>query len=93
MFGKEAALFCPSGTMTNQIAIKIHTRPGDELLCADSAHVYVYEGGGIAFNSGVLVYGCDHAPLSTGACRMHSPPVSVPNCKFKLHGYLLLPVV
>ncbi|KAG2492477.1 hypothetical protein HYH03_009142 [Edaphochlamys debaryana] len=53
LFGKEAALFCPSGTMTNQIAIKVHTQPGDELLCADTSHIYLYEGGGIAFNSGV----------------------------------------
>jgi threonine aldolase len=53
MFGMEAALFCPSGTMTNQIAIKVHTQPGNELICADNAHVYKYEGGGIAFNSGV----------------------------------------
>jgi threonine aldolase len=53
LFGMEAALFCPSGTMTNQIAIKVHTQPGDELICADNAHVYKYEGGGIAFNSGV----------------------------------------
>jgi threonine aldolase len=53
MFGMEAGLFCPSGTMTNQIAINVHTRPGDELICADNAHVYKYEGGGIAFNSGV----------------------------------------
>jgi threonine aldolase len=53
MFGMEAGLFCPSGTMTNQIAIKVHTQPGDELICADNAHIYKYEGGGIAFNSGV----------------------------------------
>ena len=53
MFGMEAGLFCPSGTMTNQIAIKVHTQPGDELICADNSHVYKYEGGGIAFNSGV----------------------------------------
>lgn len=53
MFGKEAALFCPSGTMTNQISIQVHTRPGDELLCAEDSHVYKYEGGGIASNSGV----------------------------------------
>ncbi|GLC44905.1 hypothetical protein PLESTB_001687500 [Pleodorina starrii] len=53
LFGKEAGLFCPSGTMTNQIAIKVHTHPGDELLCADNSHIYLYEGGGIAFNSGV----------------------------------------
>lgn len=53
MFGMEAALFCPSGTMTNQIAIKVHTQPADELICADNAHIFKYEGGGIAFNSGV----------------------------------------
>jgi threonine aldolase len=53
LFGKEAGLFCPSGTMTNQVAIKVHTQPGDELLCDVSAHIYNYEGGGIAFNSGV----------------------------------------
>jgi threonine aldolase len=55
LFGKEAGLFCPSGTMTNQIAIKVHTQPGDELICAENAHVYKYEGGGVAFNSGVQV--------------------------------------
>ncbi|MBL7810953.1 MAG: aminotransferase class I/II-fold pyridoxal phosphate-dependent enzyme [Bacteroidetes bacterium] len=51
LFGMEAALYCPSGTMTNQIAIKVHTRPGDEVICESQAHVYIYEGGGIAFNS------------------------------------------
>lgn len=55
LFGKEAALFCPSGTMTNQIAIKVHTRPGDEVVCDQLAHIYNYEGGGIAFNSGCSV--------------------------------------
>jgi threonine aldolase len=55
MFGMEASLFCPSGTMTNQIAIKCHTQPGDEVICDESAHVYQYEGGGIAFNSGSSV--------------------------------------
>lgn len=55
MFGMEAALFCPSGTMTNQIAVKCHTQPGDEVICDESAHVYQYEGGGIAFNSGASV--------------------------------------
>lgn len=53
LFGKEAALFCPSGTMTNQIAIKVHTQPGDEVLCDVNSHIYNYEGGGISFNSGV----------------------------------------
>lgn len=55
MFGMEAAIFCPSGTMTNQIAIKCHTQPGDELICDESSHIYQYEGGGIAFNSGASV--------------------------------------
>ena len=51
IFGKEAGLFCPSGTMTNQIAISVHTRPGDEVICHESSHVYQYEVGGIARNS------------------------------------------
>jgi threonine aldolase len=55
MFGKEAGLFCPSGTMTNQIAIKVHTVPGDEVICDNLSHIYQYEGGGIAFNSGCSV--------------------------------------
>src|SRR5687768_5428463 len=50
-FNKEAALYCPTGTMSNQVAIKVHTRPGDEVICDRSAHVYQYEGGGIAFIS------------------------------------------
>lgn len=53
MFGKEAALFCPSGTMTNQIAVKVHTQPLDELICDEYSHVYQYEVGGYAYNSGV----------------------------------------
>jgi threonine aldolase len=55
LFGMEAGLFCPSGTMTNQIAIKCHTQPGDEVICDTTAHIYQYEGGGIAFNSGASV--------------------------------------
>lgn len=55
MFGMEAAIFCPSGTMTNQVAIKCHTQPGDEVICEKLSHVYQYEGGGIAFNSGCQV--------------------------------------
>lgn len=55
MFGMEAAIFCPSGTMTNQIGIKCHTQPGDEVICDKLSHVYQYEGGGIAFNSGCSV--------------------------------------
>lgn len=51
MFNLEAALFCPSGTMSNQIAIKCFTNPMDEVICDQTAHVYRYEGGGIAYNS------------------------------------------
>ena len=51
MFNMEAGLFCPSGTMTNQIAIKCFTQPMDEVICDQTAHVYRYEGGGIAFHS------------------------------------------
>jgi threonine aldolase len=55
LFGKEAALFCPSGTMTNQIAIKIHTQPLDEVICDHYSHIYQYEVGGYAFHSGVAI--------------------------------------
>jgi len=55
LFGKEAALYSPTGTMSNQVAIKCHTQPGDEVICEKSSHVYLYEGGGIAFNSGSQV--------------------------------------
>lgn len=53
MFGKEAALFCPSGTMTNQIALKVHTQPLDEVICDEYSHIYQYEVGGYAYNSGI----------------------------------------
>jgi threonine aldolase len=55
MFGHEAALFCPSGTMANQIALKIHTRPLDEVICDEMSHIYQYEVGGYAFHSGIAV--------------------------------------
>lgn len=55
LFGKEAGLFCPSGTMANQIAIKLHTEPLSEVICDQTAHIYNYEGGGIAFNSAASV--------------------------------------
>lgn len=55
IFGMDAALFCPSGTMTNQIAIKCHVSPGDEVICDQLSHIYLYEGGGIAANSGASV--------------------------------------
>jgi threonine aldolase len=55
LFGMQAALYCPTGTMTNQIGIKVHTQPGDEVICHELAHIYVSEGGGIAANSGASV--------------------------------------
>jgi threonine aldolase len=53
MFGMEAALFFPSGTMANQTAIKLHTNPGDQIICDKWAHIHLYEGGGASANSGV----------------------------------------
>ena len=55
MFGMDSALFCPSGTMTNQIAIKLHTRPLDEMICDATSHVFQYEVAGYAFHSGIGV--------------------------------------
>ena len=55
MFGMEAALFCPSGTMCNQIAIRINTQPQDQVICDEQSHIYLYEGGGIAAHSMVSV--------------------------------------
>ena len=55
LFGMEAGLYCPSGTMTNQIAIKAHTQPLDEIICDQLAHIYNYETGGWAFHSGVSI--------------------------------------
>lgn len=51
LFGMEAAIFCPSGTMTNQLAIRTHCQAGDEVICESLSHVYIYEGGGIAVNA------------------------------------------
>ncbi|GLB49155.1 threonine aldolase family protein [Neptunitalea lumnitzerae] len=53
MFGMEAAMFFPSGTMANQTGIKLHTQPGDQLICDKDAHIFHYESGGVSFNSGV----------------------------------------
>ena len=71
MFGMEAGLFCASGTMSNQIAIKVHTQPGDEVICDKLSHVYIYEGGGIAFNSG-----CQVKPLEGNLGRIKASQVS-----------------
>ncbi len=55
LFGKDAGIFCPSGTMTNQIAIRINTNPQDQVICDKRSHVYLYEGGGMASNCLVSV--------------------------------------
>ena len=55
LFDHQAGLFCPSGTMSNQIALAVHTRPGDEVICDEGAHIYRYEGGGLMANSGCSV--------------------------------------
>lgn len=76
LFGMQAGLFCPSGTMTNQIAIKSHTQPTDELLCDVNSHIYNYEVGGIAFNSGVqakLIQG-DRGRLTASQIEEHINP-------------------
>jgi threonine aldolase len=71
-FGMEAGLFCASGTMSNQIAIKCHTQPGDEVICDKLSHVYIYEGGGIAFNSL-----CQVKPLEGNLGRINAAQVAL----------------
>lgn len=56
MFGKQAGLFCPSGTMANQIAINVHTKPRQEIICEQTSHVFLYEAGGLAFHSGLSTW-------------------------------------
>ncbi len=51
MFGVEASLYCPTGTMTNQLAIRNHCTPGSEVICDQLSHIYLYEGGGVAVNA------------------------------------------
>lgn len=79
IFGMEAGIFCPSGTMTNQIAIKCFTNPLEEVICDETAHVYRYEGGGIAFNSSAsvrLLYG-DRGRLNPALIEPHINPDNI----------------
>jgi threonine aldolase len=78
LLGKAAALFVPSGTMANQIAVRVHTRPGDELLCDVNSHVYVYEAGGPAVLSGVTCSALpgDYGILSLDQLRENLRPVN-----------------
>src|SRR6516165_5063331 len=68
---KEAAVFVPSGTMANQIAIGVNTEPGDEVFCASTSHVYLWEAGGIARHSGVTArtFPGDHGLLTLDEIR------------------------
>ncbi len=71
LFGMESALFTPSGTMANQIGINVHVQPGDEVICDETSHIYNFEGGGIAFNSGAsvrLIHG-DRGRITAGQVR------------------------
>lgn len=81
LFGMEAALFCPSGTMANQIAIKVHTQPGDEVLCGETAHIYRHEGGGIAVHSGcsVRLLPGDHGRFTADTVRRNVNRASDPH--------------
>ncbi len=81
MFGMEAALFCASGTMANQVAIKAHTQPGDEVICHKLSHVYYYEGGGIAMNSGasVCLLEGDRGRITAGDVAAHINPPADPH--------------
>jgi len=68
LLGKEAAVFVPSGTMSNQIAVRVHCQPGDQLVCDEDCHIYKYEQGGFAQLSGVIGH-----PLSSGGRGIFSP--------------------
>jgi len=76
MLGLEAGLFCPSGTMANQIAIRTHTQPQDEVICDKDSHIYLYEGGGIAYNSmaSVELIDGDRGRISADQVRMKIKP-------------------
>jgi threonine aldolase len=74
LFGHEAALFCPSGTMANQIALKVHTRPLDEVICDETSHIYQYEVGGYAFHSGI---GIQLLPGKNGVLEAHQVAAAI----------------
>ncbi len=71
LFGMEAALFCPSGCMANQIAIKVHTQPLDEVICEENSHIFQYELGGYGFHSGAAIL-----PLHSDTYKLTAEMVS-----------------
>lgn len=76
LLGKEAALFVPSGTMSNQICVRVHTQPGDEMLCEEGCHIYFYEAGGPAVLSGVTchTFRGDYGILDVSQLEGHVKP-------------------
>ena len=78
LLGKEAALFVPSGSMSNQICVRVHTRPGDEMLCDVNCHIHVYEAGGPAALSGVTTHTLpgDYGVLDVGQLEGNVRPVN-----------------
>lgn len=88
LFGKEKGLFVPSGTMSNQIAIKVHTQPGEEVICNRLSHIYQYEGGGIAFNSGASVALIDQPDGQFSLCDLKEH-LNDANDQHKAHSRLI----
>ncbi|MBT4291795.1 low-specificity L-threonine aldolase [bacterium] len=78
LLGKEAALYVPSGTMSNQIALRCHTSPGDQIICEDGAHIYRYEGGAPAVLSGITVT-CIKTPGGTMTWELIAPSINPDN--------------
>lgn len=89
MFGMQAGLFCPSGTMTNQIAIKCFTQPMDEVICDQTAHVYRYEGGGIAYHSQASVR-LLNGPRGILTPEMIEPEINEPNIHYPNSSLVVL---
>ncbi|MBB6269616.1 threonine aldolase [Pedobacter cryoconitis] len=89
LFNMEAGLFCPSGTMTNQIAIKCFTQPMDEVICDQTAHVYRYEGGGIAFHSSASVR-LLNGPRGIITPEMISPEINEDNIHYPNSSLVVL---
>lgn len=89
MFGMPAGLFCPSGTMTNQIAIKCFTKPMDEVICDQTAHVYRYEGGGIAYHSQASVR-LLNGPMGILTPEMIEPEINEENIHFPNSSLVVL---
>ena len=82
MFGMDAALYCASGTMTNQIGIRLHTTLQDEVICHKHSHIYLYESGGLMSNAGVSVRGLSYRSwwVPGRSLRRHGHRGRIPRC-------------